>query len=340
MTVAAAIRPRLVMPSETAPHEATVMCWPRDEAVWGSGDRLRAVQEDWGRVAAAIARHEPLVVLAAEDVAEAARAGLPAGARLVVLPVDDAWARDTLPTFVRGPKGRVAVGWGFNVWGEKFPGYEADREAAGALAEALGLPFERASVVTEGGALHVDGAGTLFVTETSVLNDNRNPGLSKAEAEAAFQTMLGVAQVVWLPGNPDEFITDGHIDGILFPVGPGRLIAELPADDGSEQGRIGRENLRALRLARDAGGRPFEIAVLRRPSHTRVESEWFCDSYVNCATPNGAVILPAFGDAQTDATARRVFAYAFPDRQVTQVEIDHICSGGGGIHCITQQIPA
>jgi agmatine deiminase len=247
--------------------------------------------------------------------------------------------RDMGPTFLVDSLGGVAATvWQFNVWGGKFSGYEEDCRLAERLASAIDMNTYPAPIVTEGGALHVDGEGTLLVTETSVLNDNRNPGLDKAEAERIFKHWLGISHVVWLPGCTTETITDGHVDGFACFVRPGVALAEQPDPSAADAGEM-RENLRALRLARDAKGRSLDIGLLHRPKEVESEIGSFCDCYVNFYLANGGVVMPRFGDAEADRIAAETVAKAFPDRRVAQISIDAIAAGGGGIHCSTQQQP-
>ena len=327
------------MPAEWVPHDRCWMSFPHRLVEWG--DSLPAVRAAITRLALAIRQFEPVsVVVSPSDVAEA-RQQLGPTIDIVPLAVDDLWMRDIGPTFLVKPGAGVsAAQWRFNVWGEKFPGYDADRSLAERLLTARSVTAYPAPIVTEGGALHVDGEGTLLVTETSVLNANRNPGLDKREAETIFRHWLGIEQVIWLPGSTVETITDGHIDGFACFTRPGQALAELPASDQAEDAREMQENLRALRLARDAKGRSLEIGLLRRPGEVVSDTGWFCDCYVNFYIANGGIVMPRFGDDSADQAAAEMVARAFPGRRVTQVDIAAIAEGGGGIHCSTQQQPA
>jgi len=194
----------------------------------------------------------------------------------------------------------------------------------------------------EGGALHVDGDGTLLTTETVVFNDNRNPGISRACAEAEFARTLGIEKTIWLPGNPHEHGTNGHIDGIACFVRPGVVLFETSASARPHYREVTDRNHAALRDQVDARGRKLEILYVQEaPDEGRGQTEgWgYSTSYVNFYIANGGVVMPAFGLARQDAAAREAVAAAFPDREVAQVDISCLAAGGGGIHCITQQIP-
>jgi agmatine deiminase len=327
------------MPPEWARHTCCWMSYPSAATDWA--DDLPRLRRTIADLALAIRRFEAVRMIVAPADEAAARRDFGPAIDLVILEVDDLWMRDIGPTFlVKSGEGVSAAVWRFNVWGEKFSGYDADRSLAQRLMASRKMTAYPAPIVTEGGALHVDGEGTLLVTETSVLNDNRNPGLSKPEAEEIFRHWLGVTQVIWLPGSRVETVTDGHIDGFACFTQPGRVLAELPGSDDAADAREMRENLKALRLARDAKGRSLEIGLLSRPVEVASEIGRFCDCYINFYIANGGVVMPRFGIPAADEAAADIVAKAFPDRQVVQVEIDAIAEGGGGIHCSTQQQPA
>lgn len=197
-------------------------------------------------------------------------------------------------------------------------------------------------LANEGGAIHVDGEGTLITTESVLLNANRNPGLSKAEIEALFARLLGVTRTIWLSGDPDRVtgdMTDGHVDGVCAFARPGALLLDATRDTTSAYAEVVRENRRALELALDARGRRFELIELFDAGEVAPEEGVFCASYTNFYIANGAIIMPAYGVAADDAAAATL-ARAFPAREVVPVRIDHLAHGGGGVHCITQQQPA
>ena len=326
------------MPGEFGPHACTWLSWP--------GATTRAWSDAGGitteivEVATAIRRFEPVrVAVDPEFHAEAAQR-LGPDHELLVLPVDDIWTRDTGPTFLLGPNGSVAAAtWNFNAWGNKFAQHDKDALLAQRIADSVAVPAYAASIVAEGGGLHVDGEGTVVATESSILNPNRNPGVSRQEVEVALHDWLGTSKVIWIPGKAHDAITDGHIDGLMTFVRPGVALFELSDDSADPRSQVLQEQLRALQLATDARGRRIEVAVLKSPATLPVDAPDFCGRYVNCLILNGAVLIPAFGDRQADAAAVELFTRAFPDRRIVQLRIDAIASGGGGIHCITQQQP-
>lgn len=332
------------MPPEWHPHAACWMAWPSHTVM--SGARRAGVIVELGHIAHAIARFEPLHVAVDPAYLDEARALLPPSATLHPMPVDDHWMRDTGPTFVLDDARTLhALRWNFNGWGKKIvPMPDADPRVAERVAQALGVDTSAAPIVAEGGSLLVDGEGTLIVTETSILNANRNPGLTHREAEAVFRHWLGVTHVVWLPGSSLDTITDGHVDGVASFVRPGVLLATSGNDDDAWSHEA-RENLRALRLACDARGRRFDIGLLHAPDFDALpasvaDDEDFAPEYVNYYLPNGGVVMAAFGDVAADAHARDIVQQAYPGRRVVQVPLRAIARRGGGIHCCTQQQPA
>lgn len=273
------------------------------------------------------------------DIAEAVAA---CGRNVTVLPipVDDIWIRDTGPTFLINREHELAgTTWRFNAWGDKHTNYEVDAKVASRILDHLSVRRFDAPLVNEGGAFSVDGEGTVLTTESVLLNPNRNPRLSPSAVEERLLEFTGARKVVWLPGNPVEEVTDGHVDGIAVFARPGVVIVELTADRDDPDYKCLQENLRALQLATDAKGRHFEILTITRPRWNPRWPEDFAASYINFYIANGKVIVPRFGDERGARDAARTIELAFPDRDVVLVPINAIAARGGGIHCVTQQQP-
>lgn len=329
------------MPDEGEGHAATWMAFGPSLEVWGTG-LLPVVRRDLARVAQAIAAHEPVRMLTrAEDMALAAKLCGPK-VELVEQPLDDLWIRDSGPVFVKGEGGApAAVDFNFNGWGGK-QAHRRDAKVAAAVAAKSGAPAVRTSLVLEGGGIEVDGEGTAIITESCVLNPNRNPGWSKARCERELRRLLGVNKVIWLPGIAGRDITDGHTDFYARFARPGVVVAGLDTDPQSYDYAVTRRHLTLLRQARDARGRQLEVVVLPGPERVRPEYEGheMAAGYINFYVCNGAVIAPEFGDAKADRNAGAALRELFPQREVVQLNIDGIAAGGGGIHCATQQQPA
>ena len=332
------------MPAEWSRHAATWMVWPHNRALWETtwGVTLAQVQQDFARVANAIARFEPVKMVVDPSAVAGAKALCGAGIELIEQAVNDSWCRDSGPSFICHPQQGVAgVSWRFNAWGGKSA-HDLDESLARRVLNDLGLECFGTPLGNEGGAIHVDGEGTLITTESVLLNPNRNPGMTKAEVEAIFERLLGIKKTIWLPGDPDHVtgdMTDGHVDGVCAFARPGVLLVDATHDRGSVYAEVVRENRRALELATDARGRRFEMLELFEATDAvDTEAEVFCASYTNFYIANGAIIMPAYGIA-ADQVAAGVLAQAFPGREIVPVHINHLAHGGGGVHCITQQQP-
>jgi agmatine deiminase len=259
-----------------------------------------------------------------------------AGVTPVEIPIDDSWARDSGPAFVRDAAGEVAVsGFGFNAWGGRWHPHDADAALGERLAAHLGLRFFLAPFVLEGGSYFVDGEGTLITTEQCLLHPNRNPHMSRGEIEQGLRDHLGVDTIVWLPWghglDTGPAGTDGHVDGVLQYLAPGRVMLEHVTDPSSPEHSRGLANLAVLEGAIDARGRRFEVTLLDPGPEAEV-------SYANHYLANGAVIVPMAGTA-ADAPALEALQAMHPGRSVISVPGSVLADGGGGPHCITQQIP-
>jgi agmatine deiminase len=330
------------MPAEWRPHTRCWMAWPSRKDIWGSC--LGQVKKDVAAVAQAIAAFESVSLIAPPASAPEAKQACGGSVEVIALPIDDCWTRDIGPTFLVNNNGGCAgIAWGFNGWGEKYKQpnkYKDDALLARRLLGKLELLAFAGPLVLEGGNLCVDGEGTLLTSETALLNPNRNPYLPCGEAEERLRAYLGVEKVIWLPGNPADTVTDGHVDGIACFCRPGVVIVETIEDKNDPEYKALEACRQVLAEATDARGRKLEVLTLMRPREVPSDSEDFCSSYLNFYIANGGIVMPRFGDKRADEAARQVIAEAFPDRRVVQLRIDAIAEGGGGIHCITQQQPS
>ncbi|KAL4447581.1 hypothetical protein ABPG75_004800 [Micractinium tetrahymenae] len=356
------------MPAEWEPHAGTWMGWPQRPDNWREG--AAHAQRAFVAVASAIAQFEPVTVAANEEQVAHARAMLPEHIKVVCIPQDDSWFRDSGPTFVvkEGPAGQRAVAgidWRFNAWGGEegglYSSWERDDAVAGHILQMEGAQRFECNIVMEGGSIHVDGEGTLLTTEECLLNHNRNPQLSREQIEAWLRRMLGVQKVIWLPkGLYGDDDTNGHIDNFACFARPGTVLLAWTDDERDPQHAISKEALEILSNATDAKGRKLQVIKLPCPpplysteeeargvqavpgTKPREAGERLAASYANCYVCNGGVVMPAFGSeaAQADARAQEVLQASFPGRRVVAVASRDIVLGGGNIHCITQQVPA
>jgi agmatine deiminase len=326
------------MPAEWKSHRACYISWPCKPETWfGHEARAKAA---YAAVANAISRFEPVIVLTPRRLLAEARHHLGREVQVEEMDLDDAWIRDNGPIFVRSPNGNLAaVGFRFNGWGERFVPYSRDARVPEVLASRLGLPLYRAPLVLEGGAIAVDGEGTVLTTESCLLNPNRNPGMTKESIEEALRSYLGVRKVLWLRQGMHHSQVDGHIDGIAAFARPRTVIAGAVEDPSDPNHTILRENRERLGTETDARGRPLEVLDLPFPTLRQLDGLRVAATYMNFYIANGGIVAPVFGD-RVDRAALDRLRTIFPDREVAGVRSEHIAVGGGVIHCITQQLPA
>ena len=320
------------MPPEWGPHDCCWLAWPRREAAYRGF--LHEARLAYAALCHAIAEFEPVRVAVHPEDEAAARRLLSDAIALFPVPIDDAWVRDSGPTFVVHADGRVAgVDWAFNAWGGKYHPWAEDDALAGRLLDSLGCRRFLAPLVLEGGSIHVDDEGTLLTTEQCLLHPNRNPRLRRPDIEQVLAEFLGVGRFLWLAGDARDTETDGHVDNLACFAGENRVL--LMADEADPSLR---ENHRRLRAAVNAQGGAYDLVLLPRPT-VGEGGEDFIASYVNFYFANGGVVLPSFGVAE-DARVLAVFRELFPERKAVAVPAFDIVRGGGGIHCVTQQQPS
>jgi len=348
------------MPAEFEPHSGCWMVWPERSDNWRWG--AKPAQVAFAEVASAIAAAEPVTMAVSDAQFEHCRSVLPAGVRVVEISTDDAWMRDTGPTFVvDGDGGRRGVDWRFNAWGGfdgglYFP-WDRDERVAAKVLEIEGADRYRAPLVLEGGSIHVDGEGTVLTTEECLLNRNRNPELAREQIEAALHDHLGTEKVVWLGRGVHEDETDGHIDNLACFASPGVVLLTWTEDEGDPQHEISRDARQRLEASTDARGRPLEVVTLPSPgpieigadeaagvdriagTKPRRPGDRLAASYANFYLANGRVVFPLL-DERHDGEAAEILQGCFPDRDVVGVPAREILLGGGNVHCITQQVPA
>ncbi|MEL6646512.1 MAG: agmatine deiminase family protein [Pseudomonadota bacterium] len=327
------------MPPEWELHARTWMMWPCRKVVWPD---MEATRRNYRDVAHAIRDFEPLTMVVRPEDMEGARNLLGSDIDLIDHPIDDSWARDAGPNFLKDAAGDVAgVAFDFNAWGGKYDPYDGDNAVAEAILDAAGVPAFVSRLTAEGGGISVDGEGTVLTTESCFPNANRNPNWTRDQIEEELMEALGAEKVIWLPGNVEETETDGHVDGVAVFAAPGVVLIQSDEEQEHYWRDIHRANVAALEGQTDAKGR--EIKLIKMPDawrlQTGVAGEEFCDSYVNFYICNGGIIMPHYG-IREDGLVAEILQDAFPGRRISQVPIPDIAGGGGGIHCITQQEPA
>jgi agmatine deiminase len=341
----------LRLPARWVEHQRTLLSWPARRDVFGP--LMERAKDEWAEVVRAVARFEPVTLLAREeDAAEAqARCG---GVDLLEVPLDDSWIRDNGPICVRGEEGGVAlVDFGFDGWDREFEPFDRDADVPRRIAQAWGARRYEAPFVLEGGAFNTDGEGTLLTTEQCLLF-RRNYGLTRAQNEKLLREWLGIEKVVWLPyglvEDSGHLTTNGHVDDVAQFVAPGVVLAQTCGEDNPNHARL-QANLDLLREATDAGGRRLKVVEL--PLLPYVEGvgagldgvtgpgadHLMPAPYVNLVFVNGGVLVPQVG-AEGEEAAHELLASLFPDRELVGLPVEMSAFGGGGLGCITQQVPA
>lgn len=321
------------------------MAWPSQGYTLGDtpADAVEARQA-WAAVANAVAEFEPVSMLCAPHDLALARSHLSGQVTLHEAALDDAWLRDTGPTFVLDEDGRLgAVDWVFNGWGQQaWARWDHDAAIGAAVAALAGAAVVTSTMVNEGGGFHVDGLGTVLLTETVQLDPARNPDLTRADVEAELSRTIGATHAVWLPRgltrDDDELGTRGHVDLVATVPSPGVLLLHRQDDPAHPDHEVSLAVERCLRDSTDARGTPWQIVPLPAPSvltDERGPVDW---SYVNHLVVNDGVVACTFGDPHDDR-ALRTLAEAYPGRRVVGVDARPLFARGGGVHCVTQQEP-
>ncbi|KAF9151776.1 hypothetical protein BG015_006231 [Linnemannia schmuckeri] len=366
------------IPAEWESHQRIIMAWPTH---WET--LTPKFQGDVARIAQAVSQFESVQMLVPPEHIDEAKATVGKGQtheiEFLPIPVNDLWARDFIPLFMTRPKEEdkegkrelVGVDYNFNGWGQKAP-YNLSTHAGERLLHAWNNTSRLVSrMVAEGGAIESDGQGTLLMTESSIVNDNRNPNKTRAELEETFKNELGVKKVIWLKGLKGYDITDSHIDVLARFVAPGVVMVSKPPPESQTQGLLhsGRfqawreqyaQAIQVLSSTTDAHGKSLKIIDLPEPTPSKTrripleeipvfeeigvqecekDGSGGINSYLNFLMVNDGVLMPEFGDESADAEAKRIVEEQFPDRKVETVRIDYLVKGGGGIHCSTHDVP-
>lgn len=326
----------LRMPAEWAPHRGTLVSWPCREKSWRG--HIAGARIEYAEVIKAIQRFEPVQVLTSPATLAEAKATLPGGSNLIMVDLDDSWIRDNGPIFVSSPSGDVAmVDFKFNAWGSKSA-YVTDDAVPKVLSEKLDIRRYPASMVLEGGSFSVDGEGTLLTTEQCLLNENRNADMSRVEIETDLKDFLGVKKIIWLGQGQADDVTDGHVDGVACFCSPGKIMVARTKDHHDPNHDSLEDNRARLETETDAKGRSIELIEIVQPRPREYEGLVITPGYINHYVLNGGVVAPEFGIPE-DSLAIDTLVSVYSDREVVSVHVGHVEIGGGGIHCITQQIP-
>lgn len=330
------------MPAEWEPHAATWLSWPHNRGSWPG--QFEPVPGIWAWLVRLLCEVEPVHILAGGEavMSEAQRlVGHLPQVTLHDIPTNDAWIRDHGPTFLVGPAaaGPALVHWRYNAWGGKYPPFDLDQQVPRHIAEMLGFRRFEPGIILEGGAIDVNGTGSVLTTEQCLLNPNRNAGLVRDEVERYLADYCGARHAIWLGGGIVGDDTDGHIDELARFASQRTVIAAIEEDHTDPNYEPLRDNLSRLRAARDEVGRPLEIVTLPMPRPVFFGEHRLPASYLNFYIANRLVIVPQFGDA-ADAQAIDTLAELFVGRRIRGLRAVELAWGLGAFHCITQQQPA
>ena len=346
------------MPSENQPHDQIWMAWPERSDNWRLGGR--PAQAAFVAVAKAIAKTTNVTMAVSRQQYKNARMLLPDHIRVVEMRTDDAWMRDIGPCYVVNDQGeRRGIDWHFNAWGGLVDGlyfpWSNDDAVAYKICEMAADKSYRAPIVLEGGAIHVDGEGTLYTTEECLLHPSRNPQLSREQIAQVLADYLNIEKVIWLPHGLFNDETNGHIDNLVHVIKPGEIVLTWCDDKNDPQHEICSQALRYLASQVDAKGRQIIVHKLPMPGPLfiteaeastidacdgmhRTAGERLAASYTNYLVTNRQIVYPLLDD-DLDAEIASLLGEFYPGYTITGVPGREILLGGGNIHCITQQVP-
>lgn len=324
----------LYVPPEEAAHELTFMQWPVSKIVHPDRYFLDDLQGTIADIANAISEFEIVILLMGAEYKTRAKKLLSSSVEIWDIPTEDLWARDAGPLFAVQNDELVISHIQFNGWGDKQI-HEQDGSIVQNVSDRLGVKIVNSGLVGEAGGVEHDGHGLLMAHESSWLNDNRNPGLSRIEIEKRLIKAYGADKMIWSKGVYYEDITDYHIDSLARFTGPGNVLINLPdAPDMSDPFHVA-----ALDTYDQLKAAGLNITVIPEPEIRRIDAIDFVASYANYYVCNGAVIAAQFGDKEADDIAKQALKKAYPEREIITLNVDALGEVGGGIHCATQQMP-
>jgi agmatine deiminase len=330
------------MPAEWQPHAATWLSWPRPDGI-SFPDRYPEALPTLAEMVRTLAVHERVDInVRNEEVEAVARQAIGETKNVFYhhIPSYEPWCRDHGPIFVNRGHELAIVDWDYNAWGGKYPPYDDDDAVPQRVAELLDLPVFSPGIVMEGGALDVNGAGTLLTTESCLLNPNRNPHLNKQQIEQYLRDYLGVINILWLGDGIVGDDTDGHVDDLTRFVNPTTVVTVIEQDSQDDNYGPLQENRKRLMAMRDQDGNPLQVVELPMPGVIEYDGQRLPASYANFYIANGVVLLPTYRNRKTDRVAIETLQKLFVNRRVVGIDSTNLIWGLGSFHCLTQQQPA
>ncbi len=339
-----------VMPAEWENHEGTWLAWPEDRVTFPK--RLERVRKRYIEIIRHLVTGEHVhLAVRDRDTRSKVRAMLKDArvdlgkVQFQVWDYADVWFRDYGPTFVVNRETRkvAIVQWRFNAWGTKYPSLLKDGNVPYFISERMGLPLFMPGIILEGGAIDVNGCGTVLTTEQCVLNPNRNAGLSKEATTQYFGDFLGAKNAIWLKQGLAGDDTDGHIDNLARFVDARTVVCAFQEDESDENYVVLKENHDVLLQARDQDGQGLRVVKLPMPPSisdiVRGEKTRLAGSYTNFYIGNSVVLVPAFNHPN-DEKVRDILRELLPGRAIIGIDCTDIIYGAGTLHCISQQQPS
>lgn len=317
-------------PGEEGPHERSLMQWPTAANAHGGADGLAAAQEAILRIANALAAFEPVLLLAPGDLHGAIAPRLTGKVELWNIATATCHARDSAPVFVTNPDGQLAA--------MRFasPAAGPDAEVAAAVAQRLGLHLFEAGLTGFGGGIETDGSGVAFAHESDWVGVTGNPS-ARADVEAMLLEATGSQLLVWAPG-----VAGMQAGSVARFVAPRTMVAQLPEEPYGDQplavAAFG--TYRVLENWADADKNGVAMSIVPAPYEPRVKDKDFLASYAGFYACNGGLLLPQFGDKDTDAEVVRTLSAMFPGREAVALDIDALARTGAGIRRSIREQPA
>lgn len=339
---------KYMMPAESSPHEGTWLQWPH-QYQYGVTYRNR-IEPTWIAMTRELVSGEKVHIIAYNEevkqdiIGKLTTANIPQDkVDFYIFKTNDVWVRDNGPIYVRSIRGGglTIEGWGFNGWGGKEP-YAYSELIPSEVAKATQMPFVQLNnkMILEGGAVELDGKGSLMATRSSTLHKNRNLGMTQAEAETLFTTYLGATHFIWLNGKPGVDITDMHIDGFAR-FGEANQIVTMNPDD-LLYWELSQKDIDYLYSARNPQGESYEYVVLPLSKNNVITTYGkdlgYRGSYVNYYISNDKILIPTYNDPN-DEVAIAIIQKLYPTRKAVGIDVRNLYADGGMVHCVTQQQP-
>jgi agmatine deiminase len=333
-------------PAEFEQHAATWLSWPHKEASWPG--KMESIFPSYSRFIEVLSQHEAVHInVVNEEMKDFAKEKLAEttakmdSIKFYTHPTNDAWCRDHGPAFLINPTATqplIVIDWNYNAWGNKYPPFDLDDKIPTLIANAYSIPVLYPEIIMEGGSVDFNGNGTLITSESCLLNQNRNPFLSRSGIESFLEAYYGIEQVLWVKDGIVGDDTDGHVDDTVRFINSDSVLAVVEENKSDENYEILQRNINDLKNMRLLNGKQINIIELPMPDKVLYENQRLPASYANFYIANGLVVVPTFKSAK-DEKALRIIQEVFPDRKITGIDSTDIIWGLGSFHCLSQQEP-